>query len=159
MDRLGGSVAMGRESQEKVASWKCGGRKQVQVDGQNSKSLNLMFMGVERDCYYKWREFVLTLLGESFALDLCKQSSVKGPQGWARLALFFVWFCLQNLLGLLNPAIDLEKKIFPFRCFIWLIMFEITITYFLKAHSHICVCIPKLCIMVSVYCSCITGKC
>lgn len=79
--------------------------------------------------------------------------------GMSQACPFLYDFVYKTLLGLLNLAIDLGEKIFPFRCFIWLIMFKITITYFLKAHSHICICIPKLCIMVSVYCSCITGRC
>lgn len=46
-------------------------------------------------------------------------------------------FVYKTLLGLLNLAIDLGGGVFPFRCFIWLIMFKITITYFLKARGHI----------------------
>lgn len=52
------------------------------------------------------------------------------------------------------------NKTFPFRYFIQLIMFEMTSTYFFKATwTRVCVYLHKLCIMVSVRRSCLTGRC
>lgn len=72
-----------------MANWKCGGRKQVWVDGQNS-NLNLMLMGLRDIATTNRRESVLTLPGESLALDLYKYSSMGRTIGTSQPCPFFV---------------------------------------------------------------------
>lgn len=119
-----------------------------------------MFMGVERDCYYKLKRICLDSIGRITCLGSMQIKLHERTIGMSQACPFFFFMILfTKLYWDFKSSYRFGGKIFPFRCFIWLIMFKITITYFLKAHSHICICIPKLCIMVSVYCSCITGRC
>lgn len=54
---------------------------------------------------------------------------------------FLCDFVYKILLGLLNLALELEKKKKNSTLMFYMIMFKIAIIHFLKAHDHICICI------------------
>lgn len=88
----------------------------------------------ERDCYWKLEGIRFETIQEKILPWIYANKAPKRTIGKSHPCLFCM-ILFTDFTGTFKSSYRVGKK-FPFRYFIQLIMFEITVTYFLKAHAH-----------------------